>query len=114
MGGVLAYWLKENNIGLYEQQMGRKITSRHGPITHEELCKKFNAGIRDAFEVKNECYDVSLDKWLCIYDIQNFMRHFCGYDSFDDVPVGIRSKVFRHTNGKIPQDWNEISQRDSF
>ena len=56
--------------------------------------------MKDVFQVKNKCFDVLLNRWLCIYNMQNFMCHFCGYDGFDGVPEDIYPKVFCHTNGK--------------
>ena len=63
-GGVLAKWLKENNNGLYEQQIRRTPSSRTGPMTHEDLSKKFNTGFKDMFVIHNDCFVVPLDKWL--------------------------------------------------
>ena len=45
---------------------------------------------------------------MTTYQIKTFLEDKCGYDSWDDIPHDLRTKVFFRTSGVPPKEWDDV------
>ena len=77
-------------------------------ITDDEFIKQLERSLKAVFSDCHVSYFVPLDRWMTTYQIKSFLEDECGYDSWDDIPRDLRTKVFFRTSGAPPKEWDDV------
>ena len=70
----------------------RKVKEKS--ITDDKFIKQLEPSLKAVFSYYHVSYFVPLDRWMTTYQIKTFLEDKCGYDSWDDIPRNLRTKVF--------------------
>ena len=83
-------------------------SQRKKSITDDEFIKQVKRSLKAVFSDYHVSYFVPLDRWMTMYQIKTFLEDECGYDSWDDIPRNLRTKVFFRTSGVPPKEWDDV------
>ena len=101
-------YLMEHKPNLVKYECGRSEKSKKKSITDDEFIKQVERSLKAVFSDYHVSYHVPLDRWMTTYQIKSFLEDECGYDSWDDIPRDLRTKVFFRTSGVPPKEWDDV------
>ena len=74
-GHTFVDWLAEKNSA-YKYELGKSAKSRVSEMTKDQLKTKLNLKRVNAFSKHNADHNQALDKYLCDFDIEEFLQKF--------------------------------------
>ena len=81
-------------------------------MTKAQLKTKLNTKLVNAFSKHYVEHNQPLDKYLCDFGIKEFLRNFCGYNSFEEIPHDLRKAVFSKYPKTALPDWNTAVRKE--
>ena len=95
--------LQKTKKSAYEYETGNSAKSRVCKTTKAELKAKINTKLVNAFSKHHVEHNQPLDKYLCNYDIKEFLKKFCGYNSFEEIYHELRKAILsKYTKTILP------------
>ena len=81
-------------------------------MTKAQLKTKLNTKLVNAFSKHNAELNQPLDKYLCDYDIKDFLQKFCVYNLFEEIPYELRKAVSSKYPKTTLPDWNTMEREE--